>query len=89
MTSSELRDYATVVAATVALLVFIFNAISAGRNRRIENLCASTSRTVSCSTTEPPRRLTALTSSGPPAPASPTLQSQLPRKPARRSPTFT
>jgi hypothetical protein len=38
MTSTELRDYATVVAATVALLVFIFNVVSQTRNRRIENL---------------------------------------------------
>jgi hypothetical protein len=38
MTSTELRDYATVVAATVALLVFIFNVVSQSRNRRIENL---------------------------------------------------
>ena len=38
MSSSELRDYATVVAATVALLVFIVNAISQARSRRIENL---------------------------------------------------
>lgn len=38
MTSSELRDYATVVAATVALLVFIVNVLSQLRNRRIENI---------------------------------------------------
>ena len=38
MTSSELRDYATVVAAVVALLVFVINSISLLRNRRIENL---------------------------------------------------
>jgi hypothetical protein len=38
MSTSELRDYATVVAATVALLVFIVNALSQSRNRRIENL---------------------------------------------------
>jgi negative regulator of sigma E activity len=38
VTSTELRDYATVVAATVALLVFIFNVASQSRNRRIENL---------------------------------------------------
>ena len=38
MSTSELRDYATVLAATVALLVFIVNALSQGRNRRIENL---------------------------------------------------
>ena len=38
MTSSELRDYATVVAATVALMVFIVNVISQMRNRRIENI---------------------------------------------------
>ncbi len=36
--SSELRNYATVLAALVALLVFIFNTRSQGRNRRIENL---------------------------------------------------
>ena len=38
MSTSELRDYATVLAATVALLVFIVNALSQSRNRRIENL---------------------------------------------------
>jgi len=38
MSSNELRDYATVMAATVALLVFIVNALSQSRNRRIENL---------------------------------------------------
>jgi hypothetical protein len=38
MDTSELRDYATVVAATVALLVFIVNALSQNRSRRIENL---------------------------------------------------
>lgn len=38
MSTSELRDYATVLAATVALLVFVVNALSQGRNRRIENL---------------------------------------------------
>lgn len=38
MSSSELRDYATVVAATVALLVFILNVSSQMRGRRIENL---------------------------------------------------
>lgn len=38
MTSSELRDYATVVTATVALLVFLLNSFSQIRNRRIENL---------------------------------------------------
>jgi hypothetical protein len=38
MTSSELRDYATVVAAVVALLVFVINSFSLLRNRRIENL---------------------------------------------------
>jgi hypothetical protein len=38
MTSDELRNYATVVAAIVALLVFIANTWSQGRNRRIENL---------------------------------------------------
>lgn len=38
MTSSELRDYATVLAASVALLVFVLNVLSQGRNRRIENI---------------------------------------------------
>ena len=38
MSTSELRDYATVMAATVALLVFIVNAASQSRSRRIENL---------------------------------------------------
>ncbi|MBL9148534.1 MAG: hypothetical protein JNM94_07550 [Phycisphaerae bacterium] len=38
MTTSELRDIATVVAASVALLVFIVNSLSARRTRRIENL---------------------------------------------------
>lgn len=38
MSSSELRDYATVVAATVALLVFMVNVVSQLRNRRIENI---------------------------------------------------
>ncbi|MFN8641498.1 MAG: hypothetical protein U0802_07530 [Candidatus Binatia bacterium] len=38
MDTDELRNVATVVAATVALLVFIFNSISARRTRRIENL---------------------------------------------------
>jgi hypothetical protein len=38
MTSGELRDYATVVAATVALLVFIVSSYAQVRNRRIENL---------------------------------------------------
>ncbi len=38
MNTSELRDYATVMAATVALLVFIVNALSQSRSRRIENL---------------------------------------------------
>lgn len=38
MSTSELRDYATVMAATVALLVFIVNALSQSRSRRIENL---------------------------------------------------
>lgn len=36
--SSELRNYATVLAAVVALLVFIVNTRSQGRNRHIENL---------------------------------------------------
>ena len=38
MTSEELRNYATVVAALVALLVFALNSFSMVRNRRIENL---------------------------------------------------
>lgn len=38
MTTSELRDYATMVAASVALLVFIFNVRAQARARRIENL---------------------------------------------------
>lgn len=38
MTSSELRDYATVIAATVAVQVFVVNSLSMMRNRRIENL---------------------------------------------------
>lgn len=38
LTSSELRDYATVVAASVALMVFVFNSMSERRRRRIENL---------------------------------------------------
>jgi hypothetical protein len=38
MTSSELRDYATVMAASVALLVFVFNVLSQSRSRRIENI---------------------------------------------------
>jgi hypothetical protein len=38
MSTSELRDYATVVAATVAVLVFIVNALSQSRSRRLENL---------------------------------------------------
>lgn len=38
MISSELRDYATVVTATVALSVFFLNSFSQYRNRRIENL---------------------------------------------------
>lgn len=38
MTSSELRDYATVLAAVVALLVFTINSFSLLRNQRIENL---------------------------------------------------
>ena len=36
--SDELRNYATVVAALVALLVFVVNTWSQSRNRRIENL---------------------------------------------------
>ena len=38
MTSTELRDYATVLAAAVALLVFVYNVVSQSRSRRIENL---------------------------------------------------
>lgn len=38
MTSDELRNYATVVAAMVALLVFIVNSYLLVRNRRIENV---------------------------------------------------
>ncbi len=38
MTSSDLRDYATVVTAIVALLVFFLNSVSQVRNRRIANL---------------------------------------------------
>ncbi len=38
MDSEEWRNYATVVAALVALLVFAFNSFSMLRNRRIENL---------------------------------------------------
>ncbi len=38
MSSSELRDYAAVVTAAVALLVFVINSFSQVRNRRIENL---------------------------------------------------
>lgn len=38
MSSSELRDYATVLAASVALLVFIVNVLSQIRSRRIEDL---------------------------------------------------
>ena len=38
LSSEELRDYATVVTALVALSVFIVNSILARRNRRIENL---------------------------------------------------
>ncbi len=38
MSSEELRNYATIVAAVVALLVFALNSFSMLRNRRIENL---------------------------------------------------
>ncbi len=38
MTLEDLRNYAAVVAAIVALLVFIANTRSQARNRRIENL---------------------------------------------------
>ena len=37
MTSDELRNYATVLAALVALAVFLINSILLRRNRRIEN----------------------------------------------------
>jgi hypothetical protein len=38
MSSEELRNYATVMAAIVALLVLIVNVLSQTRSRRIENL---------------------------------------------------
>ena len=38
MTSSDLRDFATVIAAITALLVFAFNSHNHRRNQRIENL---------------------------------------------------
>jgi hypothetical protein len=38
MSSEELRNYATVVAAVIALMVFVVNVWSQMRNRRIENL---------------------------------------------------
>lgn len=38
MTSEELRNYATVLAALVALLVFALNSVSMVRNQRIERL---------------------------------------------------
>jgi hypothetical protein len=38
MSTEELRNYATVVSATIAVLVFIVNAYSQMRSRRIENL---------------------------------------------------
>ena len=38
MTLEDLRNYATIGAALVALLVFIVNVRSQARNRRIENL---------------------------------------------------
>ena len=38
MTSDELRNYATVVAALVALLVFVVNSLLMKRNRRLENV---------------------------------------------------
>jgi hypothetical protein len=38
MNSDELRNYATVLAAVIALLVFIANSLASRRNRRIENL---------------------------------------------------
>ena len=38
MTSDELRNYATVLAALVALLVFALNSVSMVRNQRIERL---------------------------------------------------
>jgi len=38
VSSDELRNWATVVAAAVALLVFVFNSFAQRRNRRIENV---------------------------------------------------
>ena len=38
MNSDELRNWATVVAAMVALLVFIMNSFLLVRNRRLENV---------------------------------------------------
>ena len=38
MNSDELRNYATVVAALVALLVFVVNSLMTRRNRRLENV---------------------------------------------------
>lgn len=38
ITSSELRDYATVITATVAVLVFVVNTLLQGRSRRLDNL---------------------------------------------------
>ena len=45
MERGELRDYATVVAATVALLVFVVSSSAQVRNRRIENLARFRRRT--------------------------------------------
>ena len=38
MSTDELRNYATVVTAVLALLVFIGNSLASRRNRRLENL---------------------------------------------------
>lgn len=38
MTSDELRNYATILTACIALLVFIGNSIAGRRNRRLENI---------------------------------------------------
>lgn len=38
MNSDELRNWATVITAAVALLVFVFNSLGGIRNRRVENV---------------------------------------------------
>lgn len=38
LTSNELRNYATIMAALVALVVFVFNSRVQLRNQRIENI---------------------------------------------------